>query len=104
MRMPNLANGKENAMRRLIAPVCLAWIGLFSVSGCATGRNVGYVGYAGKIIMNAHDLGPTMTQRTGEHMHDISTVIDYDARAIFDDLDMLYQTDRPTRLTRWIER
>ncbi|MEE9295769.1 MAG: hypothetical protein V3W34_12520 [Phycisphaerae bacterium] len=86
--------------------ILLASIGLVSltvVAGC-TGRSVARIADAGKVIMMSQDLGPTMTQSTGDHLHVINTAIDYDARAFFDDLDLLYQTNRPTRLTRWIER
>ena len=74
------------------------------LSGCNVGRTAAYVGDAGKLVMMSQGLGPTLTQSTGDHMHTISTVIDFDRRALFNDLDLLYQTDRPSRLSRWHDR
>jgi hypothetical protein len=62
------------------------------------------VGYVGKVVAMESDPGPTVTQSTGDHLHTINTVIDMDQRAFFDDLDLLLLQDRPTRLTRWVER
>ncbi|NOT01101.1 MAG: hypothetical protein HOP29_10780 [Phycisphaerales bacterium] len=74
------------------------------LSGCNVGRTSADVGYAGKLFMQSQNLGPTLTHSTADHMHTISAVIDRDTRALFDDLDILYMTDRPSRLTRWHDR
>ena len=76
----------------------------FLLAGCNVGRTAAEIGNAGKIIMMSQNLGPTLTQSTGDHMHVISAVIDRDTRALFHDLDMLYMTDRPSRLTPWHDR
>ena len=86
----------------LVAACLLAC--LIVTAGCNLGRTAAGVGNAGKVIMMAQGLGPTLTQSTGDHMHTISAVIDRDMRAIFDDIDMIYMTDRPRRLTRWHDR
>ena len=78
-------------------------LGAFS-AGCNVGRTAAEVGNAGKIVMMSQGLGPSLTQSTGDHMHSISAVIDRDVRAFFHDLDLLYMTDRPTRLTPWHDR
>ncbi len=78
--------------------------GLLVLAGCNAGRTAGLLANAGKIVMMSQGLGPTLTGSTGEHLHAINATIDHDARAFFDDLDLWYQTDRPTRLTRWVER
>ncbi len=92
-------------MRRSTGCLVLVGVaGLLFTAGCGYGRAAAEVANAGKVVMMAQELGPTTTQSTGEHLHTINTVIDQDARAFFDDLDLLYQTERPTRLTRWIER
>jgi len=77
---------------------------VLAAAGCNVGRTAAGVGDAGKLVMMSQNLGPTLTQSTGDHMHSISTLIDHDRRALFDDLDMLYMTDRPTRLSRWHDR
>lgn len=73
-------------------------------AGCNVGGTAAYVADAGKMVMLSQNLGPTLTQSTGEHLHTISTAIDVDRRAFIEDLDIWNQTDRPTRLTRWISR
>ncbi len=73
-------------------------------TGCNVGLLTAHTANAGKMVMMSQGLGPTLTQSAGEHLHVINATIDMDRRALFEDLDILYQTDRPTRLTRWIER
>jgi len=85
-----------------VVMVCSGLLGC-AVAGC-TGRTIGGSAYAGKIIMRSQSLGPTLTQSTGDHMHSIGAVIDQDMRALFHDLDLLYQTEKPTRLTPWHDR
>ena len=83
---------------------CVAAGLLIATAGCSVGRTASYIGDAGKTYMLRQDLGPTLTQSKGDHMHSISAVIDRDARAFFHDMDLLYQTERPTRLTPWHDR
>lgn len=73
------------------------------MSGCTAGRNVAHIANAGKLLAMSQEPGPTLTQTTGDHLHTIGTVIDYDRRAIFNDLDLLFQTERPSRLSRWVD-
>lgn len=79
-------------------------LAMFVPAGCSTGRTAASVANAGKVFMMWQDLGPTLTQSTGDHMHSINAVIDQDLRAFYHDLDLLYQTERPTRLTPWHDR
>ena len=74
------------------------------LTGCRVGPTASSVASAGKVFMMSQDLGPTLTQSTGEHMHSINAVIDQDLRAFYRDLDLIYQTERPTRLTPWHDR
>ena len=90
--------------RATVFAECVVLLGLSLATGCTVGRSAAHVATAGKIVMMAQGLGPTMTQSTGDHLHAINATIDHDARAFFDDLDLWYQTDRPTRLTRWNDR
>jgi len=92
-------------MKRITKTVARCGIACsLAAAGCNVGRTAAEVGDAGKLVMMSQNLGPTLTQSTGDHMHTIATVIDQDRRALFDDLDMLYQTDRPSRLSRWHDR
>ncbi|MFQ5492287.1 MAG: hypothetical protein ACE5GE_16365 [Phycisphaerae bacterium] len=43
----------------------------------------------------------TMTESYTEHLHRLNAVVDLDARALVDDIDLFWQRDRETRLTRW---
>ena len=51
---------------------------------------------------HAHE--PTLTQTSQEHSQAAYKVAYRDARALVDDFDLLFMTDRPTRLTRWHDR
>ncbi len=51
--------------------------------------------------VNPHADGETLTQSPHEHYHSVSTMSDLDSRAIVDDLDLLFLTERSTRLSRW---
>jgi hypothetical protein len=52
----------------------------------------------------ASSAGCTLTQTSREHSRQVKTVASHDARALVEDLDIFFQTDRPTRLTRWHDR
>ena len=45
-----------------------------------------------------------LTESPHEHYQRVSNIAATDGRALVDDLDLLFMTDRPTRLTRWTTR
>ncbi|MEK6677498.1 MAG: hypothetical protein AABZ47_17830 [Planctomycetota bacterium] len=51
-----------------------------------------------------HGQAETMAMTAQEHQHTLSDVVRRDATSLVDDLDMVFMTDRPTRLTRWHDR
>ena len=51
-----------------------------------------------------HATKGTLAQSPHEHYQFVSNIAAQDERALIDDLDLLFQTDRPTRLTRWLSR
>ena len=51
-----------------------------------------------------HAASETMTQSGQDHAQAISRYAAHDARALVEDLDLLFQTERSTRLTRWHDR
>ncbi len=62
------------------------------------------MGCAGRASVWAHyphSKAPTLGQTSAEHSHKIHMIADYDRRALVDDLDVFFLTDRLTRLTRW---
>ncbi len=73
----------------LALPGCALWA---KTQGAAVGLNY------------PHTWGETFAQSPRERYQNVSRVAAYDARAIVEDLDLLFLTDRPTRLTRWHDR
>ena len=51
-----------------------------------------------------HRSGETLTQNCDDHKEYVNRVADHDARAINDDLDLIFMTDRPSRLNRWHDK
>jgi len=51
-----------------------------------------------------HSRGETLTESPHEHHRRIAASSAHDTRALVEDLDLWYLTDRPTRLTRWHDR
>ena len=43
----------------------------------------------------------TLGEPPHEHYHRVYQSVDQDRRALSEDLDVLFMTDRPTRLSRW---
>ena len=51
-----------------------------------------------------HATRATLTQSPHEHYQRVSDIAARDRRALIEDLDIVFLTDRPTRLTRWHDR
>lgn len=70
-------------------------------SGCATGSQSRpeYLD-----LYYPHVYGETMALTPAEHRHAVEENAKHDARALVEDLDLFFLTDRPTRLTRWPTR
>jgi len=66
---------------------------LFGLTGC--------IGRSGVWLNYPHAGGETLGETSREHRERVSAVADQDAGAFVEDLDLLFMTDRPTRLTRW---
>jgi len=43
----------------------------------------------------------TLAETPDEHCHRADLILDRDRRALAEDLDLLFMTDRPTRLSKW---
>ena len=61
----------------------------------------GCMGRQGVWLNDPHARLETLGETSEEHRERVSAVADQDARALVEDLDVLFMTDRPTRLTRW---
>jgi len=51
-----------------------------------------------------HHRTETKTMSGEDHANYISDIAEHDRRTLADDLDLLFMTDRPTRLSRWHNR
>jgi len=80
--------------RVVLHTVALAGLLLAGV-GCAKGTEG---------IWYPHHRSETMTQSSEDHANYISDIAEHDRRLLADDLDLLFMTDRPTRLSRWHSR
>jgi hypothetical protein len=80
---------------------CIGVVGALALSGCATWANWqrSTVGWN-----YPHAAGETLTERGQDHYQTISRISAHDCRALVEDLDLLFLTERPTRLTRWHDR
>ena len=81
--------------------ISLGLLGLLgAASGCMSTRAA-----RSTVLWNyPHATEPNLTQSPHEHYQMAATVAEHDARALFEDLDLLFMTDRPSRLTRWHDR
>ena len=82
----------------LVVPAAAA---LVALSGCQ--------GYARKQeamvgVFNPHSRGETLGETPEEHYQRVSRYSALDSRGLVEDLDILFMTDRGTRLTRWHEK
>ena len=48
-----------------------------------------------------HAAGESLSQTPEDHYQMAARISAHDARALVEDLDIFFLTDRPTRLTRW---
>lgn len=51
-----------------------------------------------------HARHATLSESGDEHFQRVSRIADTDRLLLQEDLDLLFQTERPTRLTRWHTR
>jgi hypothetical protein len=48
-----------------------------------------------------HTSKETLSESSDEHFHRSEMILDRERRAMAEDLDLLFLTERPTRLSRW---
>jgi len=88
-------------MRRVLG-VLLGVSVLLGSLGCAQFSKEAI--YWNRTVTKGVSQDRSMTESYTEQMHRFYAVVDQDARAIVDDIDLVLQRDRPTRLTRWHDR
>jgi len=74
--------------------LALVVVGALGVVGCASPRSTVMLNYP-------HAMQGGLTQSPHEHFQTVSNIAAHDGRALIDDLDLFFMTDRPTRLTKW---
>lgn len=84
--------------RRMLAVGLLT---TFVLSGCASSPGVHEVSSA---WMYPHARARTLAEPGDDHYHRIARILAVDKRALAEDLDLLFMTERSTRLTRWHDR
>lgn len=85
-------------MSRMAGSIVLVGLVLGAV-GCATRAP------RATVLWNyPHATETTITQSPHEHYQSVANVAERDARALIEDLDLVFMTERPTRLTRWHDR
>ncbi|MCH7808393.1 MAG: hypothetical protein IIB60_04140 [Planctomycetes bacterium] len=84
-------------LTRCVVGVCL----LLVLSGCTAFTRAP----RSTVVWNyPHATEQTLTQSSTEHYRAVSNVPARDARALIEDLDLLFLTERPSRLNRWHDR
>ncbi len=70
----------------------------------ATAWTIGCTSRVSQLWVHAHRHGESLTQTGEEHNRAVIEAVDQDRRALMDDLDLLFLTERTSRLTRWHAR
>ncbi len=73
----------------LVLPGCAAWA---KIKNATVGLNY------------PHARGETLARSPQERYQELSYIAAHEARSLVEDLDLLFLTDRTTRLTRWHDR
>ena len=55
-------------------------------------------------VFYPHAMEAGLGQTSKEHYHQVLSIAAHDGRSFVDDLDLLFQTERPSRLSRWLSR
>ncbi len=69
-------------------------------------RGAGVLGLmmAGAVAGGCSFTQPTLSKTGDEHRNTVRTVWERDRAGLMDDLDLVFQTDRPSRLTKWHDK
>lgn len=89
----------SRAYLRYLAP--MAVLGLYLAGGCAHTTRFREE-HQPNLYLHSHAY--TTSQSGEEHYRTVRSVVRRDAQAFMDDLDLLFMTDRPSRLTKWHDR
>ena len=79
-------------MLRFAAKIMLTGLTLTVLTGCMGPKSM---------WMYPHADSESLGQTSEEHNQQVLSSVEQDRRALTEDLDLLFMTDRPTRLSRW---
>ena len=77
---------------------------IVAVSVTMTSFGLGCASPQARKIYYPHSRLELLGESPDEHHHRVVRIADRDRRALAEDLDVLFLTDRPSRLTRWHSR
>ncbi|MCO6438744.1 MAG: hypothetical protein J5J06_16745 [Phycisphaerae bacterium] len=83
---------------RWLAAVCVATFAGMMAMGCASRDKMQAPWYY------PHARMSTYTETPEEHSFRVYRVLQADKKGLAEDIDLLFQTERPTRLNRWHDR
>jgi len=73
------------------------------VSGCSATMSASDV-YWSRSFERARNQNTSSGITAADRLHTVRQVVDQDSRALVDDLDYIFQWERPSRLSRWHNR
>ena len=76
----------------------------FRICVAALALLAGFAGGCMSTWMYPHAGMEGLADSSDVHRQRVQSIVDHDNRALADDLDQFYMTDRPSRLTRWHSR
>ena len=79
--------------------VAVCWLG-----GCKSAENSSARDSWLTSVLYPHRFTETTARARQEHHQTVKEVIRRDQEGFMDDLDLLFMTDRPTRLSKWHDR
>jgi len=79
-------------MVRFVTRIVAIGLSILVLHGCTGAKSIWMYPHA-----NSEAFGET----SDEHRQQVVGVLEQDRRGLTEDLDLWFQTDRPTRLTRW---
>ena len=83
-------------MRKTGCMLVVTALTALGLAGCAS-KTATVIGYP-------HSTFANLTQSPHEHYQSVSSIAAHQRRALIEDLDIFFMTDRPTRLTRWVTK
>lgn len=82
-------SGETMTLKRLAVPCALGLFACGLTAGCHSAA------------WRPHSSMETLSEAPEDHYHRVDSTLDRERRAMAEDLDLLFLTERPTRLSKW---